>query len=259
MAKRQFEEATARYRTIQKIAISAGGLRASVQRPVRFCLDPIPRTPTGWRALAGRRRCRQSQRRHQLRAGDSTSLMAHLKAMQGGLTDVVKRVQKQFSVAASSRSPVATVMSVRTEQQASALQETAASIQERLPLWRAMPTAHYRRTSWPVCGVGAGGPGWRCRRRSDDHEGDQRQQQEDLRHHRLIDGIAFQTNILALNAAVEAARAVNKDEASRSLPAKCAAWRSAAARWFARSSHRSAPASSASTRGLHWSTRLDRP
>ena len=29
----------------------------------------------------------------------------------------------------------------------------------------------------------------------------------DLRHHRLIDGIAFQTNLLALNAAVEAARA----------------------------------------------------
>ena len=31
--------------------------------------------------------------------------------------------------------------------------------------------------------------------------------QQDRRHHRVIDGIAFQTNILALNAAVEAARA----------------------------------------------------
>jgi hypothetical protein len=44
----------------------------------------------------------------------------------------------------------------------------------------------------------------------------------------VIDGIAFQTNILALNAAVEAAVPASRAAASRSSPARCAAWRSAA-------------------------------
>lgn len=82
------------------------------------------------------------------------------------------------------------------------------SWRHRLPKWRSA-VARWR----------GGGPG------GQHHGRDQHQQQKNCRHHRTIDGIAFQTNILALNAAVEAARAGGRAVCLPWWPAK---WRSLA-------------------------------
>jgi len=54
------------------------------------------------------------------------------------------------------------------------------------------------------------------------HDRNQRRIEEDRRHHRRIDEIAFQTNLLALNAAVEAARAGEQGRGFAVSRAKCA-------------------------------------
>ncbi len=99
-------------------------------------------------------------------------------------------------------------MSGRTEQQASALQQTAASMEELSGTVRQTPTPPSKPTLW------------RNRPRKVAQRGGQAvqevvgtMQEIATRSERVaniisvIDGIAFQTNILALNAAVEAARA----------------------------------------------------
>ena len=101
-------------------------------------------------------------------------------------------------------------LSSRTEQQASSLEETAASMEE-LTSHRASrtPTTRARPTSWPVGASNVAAQGRRRGRRrwSTPWARSTPRRSKIVDIIGVIDGIAFQTNILALNAAVEAARA----------------------------------------------------
>ena len=137
-AKRQIEEATARYRMIQNIATTAvvSGLLFSVCfgfALIRAIGRQLGGEPWEAAAVAQRVAAGELNTSIQLKAGDRTSLMTHLKAMQEGLTELVKRVRANSDCVATASSQIAGGdgdLSVRTEQQASALQETAASMQE---------------------------------------------------------------------------------------------------------------------------------
>ncbi|MBC7681275.1 MAG: methyl-accepting chemotaxis protein, partial [Ferruginibacter sp.] len=68
-----------------------------------------------------------------LKAGDSTSLMAQLKAMQEGLASVVSNVRQGAEGVSAASAEIAqgnSDLSGRTEQQASALEQTAASMEQ---------------------------------------------------------------------------------------------------------------------------------
>jgi methyl-accepting chemotaxis protein-1 (serine sensor receptor) len=215
-AKRQFEEATARYRMIQKIAITAvvSGLLFSVLfgfALIRSLGRQLGGEPWQAAAVAQRVAAGDLHAAIQLRAGDRTSLMAHLKAMQQGLTEVVTRVRTNSDCVATASSQIASGngdLSVRTEQQASALQETAASMQElTAAVTRNADSAlQANQLARAASGLAAKG-GVVVGQVVTTMKGinDSSKKISDIIG--LIDGIAFQTNILALNAAVEAARA----------------------------------------------------
>jgi methyl-accepting chemotaxis protein len=143
--------------------------------------------------------------------GDSSSLMAQLKAMQESLVRVVTNVRQGSESVSTASAEIAQGnhdLSGRTEQQASALEETAASMEELGSTVKQNADnarqANQLAMSASTVAVQGGevvaevvttmkGINESSRRISDIIG--------------VIDGIAFQTNILALNAAVEAARA----------------------------------------------------
>ncbi len=146
-----------------------------------------------------------------LHPSDSTSLMANLKAMQANLNQVVSSVRQASDQVAEASEQIAgdnTDLSQRTEVQASALQQTAASMDElgttvqqnaanaRMANDLALQASQVAQTGGQVVNevIDAMKVINESSRRIADIIG-------------VIDGIAFQTNILALNAAVEAARA----------------------------------------------------
>ena len=147
----------------------------------------------------------------QLRAGDTTSLLANLDAMRAALARIVGQVRSSSESIATGSSQIAsgnTDLSARTEEQAANLEQTAASmeqmsstIQQNVDTVRSATDLARSASATAV------------------HGGDVVRgvvaTMEDITHSSrkigeiisVIDGIAFQTNILALNAAVEAARA----------------------------------------------------
>jgi methyl-accepting chemotaxis protein len=146
-----------------------------------------------------------------LRAGDTTSLMASMKAMRDSLVKVVGNVRQNAEGVATASAQIAQGnqdLSSRTEEQASALEETAASMEElsstvkqnadnarqanQLALNASMVATKGGDVVGQVVGTMKG-------------INDSSKKIADIIS--VIDGIAFQTNILALNAAVEAARA----------------------------------------------------
>jgi methyl-accepting chemotaxis protein len=131
--------------------------------------------------------------------------------MQEGLAEVVKRVRSNSDCVATASSQIASGngdLSVRTEQQASALQETAASMQELTAAVarNADSALQANQLARAASGLAAKG-GVVVGQVVTTMKGinDSSKKISDIIG--LIDGIAFQTNILALNAAVEAARA----------------------------------------------------
>jgi methyl-accepting chemotaxis protein len=146
-----------------------------------------------------------------VRDGDVSSLMADLREMQASLARVVAQVREGSEGVASASGQIAkgnSDLSSRTSHQASALQETAASMAD-LRRTIAATSANARAADELARGasdVAARGGGVVS-------EVVQTMRGIRERSHRIeeiigvIDGLAFQTNILALNAAVEAARA----------------------------------------------------
>jgi len=146
-----------------------------------------------------------------LRAGDRTSLLASLQHMQTSLSGVVATVREGSERVACAGNEIAQGnldLSSRTEQQASSLQETCASMEElgaavKQNAEHAVEADALAKRASEVARRGGeavtrvvqtmGGINESSRRIADIIG--------------TIDGIAFQTNILALNAAVEAARA----------------------------------------------------
>ena len=146
-----------------------------------------------------------------VKPGDSTSLMAQLKAMQQSLIQVVSNVRSGSESVATASAQIAQGnqdLSSRTEEQASALEETAASMEELSSTVKQnadnAKQANQLALSASTVAI-KGGEVVSQVVLTMKGINDSSKKIADIIS--VIDGIAFQTNILALNAAVEAARA----------------------------------------------------
>ncbi len=144
-------------------------------------------------------------------AGDQTSLMSRLAAMQESLQKVVSNVRQNSESVATASAQIAQGnqdLSSRTEEQASALEETAATMEQLGTTVRnnADNAQQANQLAQGASAVAAQG-GEVVGKVVHTMQGisDSSRKIGDIIG--VIDGIAFQTNILALNAAVEAARA----------------------------------------------------
>nr|WP_289623102.1 methyl-accepting chemotaxis protein [Trinickia mobilis] len=146
-----------------------------------------------------------------LRPGDTSSLMASLKAMRDALLQVVSEVRENAEGVATASAQIAQGtldLSSRTEEQAASLEETASSMEELTAAVRhntdnAKQAATLARTASGVAQRGGEVVG-RVVETMREISTSSAKMSEIIA---VIEGIAFQTNILALNAAVEAARA----------------------------------------------------
>ena len=146
-----------------------------------------------------------------LKAGDTTSLMAQLKRMQDSLVGMVAMVHQSSVNVASASEQIAqgnSDLSSRTEEQASALEETAASMEELNSAVRqnADSTRQANQLAQSATAVALQG-GSVVSEVVTTMKGINESSARIADIIGVIDSIAFQTNILALNAAVEAARA----------------------------------------------------
>jgi methyl-accepting chemotaxis protein len=147
----------------------------------------------------------------ELRGGDTTSMMAHLKEMQESLVKVVSNVRTGAEGVSNASAEIASGnndLSARTEAQASSLEETAASMEELSATVKqnadiARQANQLALNASSVAAKGGDVVGQVVNTMKDIN--DSSRKIADIIS--VIDGIAFQTNILALNAAVEAARA----------------------------------------------------
>ncbi len=144
-------------------------------------------------------------------AGDSESLMAHLKGMQDSLTAVVIKVRQGSEGVATASAEIAAgnhALSSRTERQARALEQTAASM-DQLSSTVHQNADNARQSNQLAMSASAvavqGGEVVGQVVQTMKGINDSSRKISDIIS--VIDGIAFQTNILALTAAVEAARA----------------------------------------------------
>jgi methyl-accepting chemotaxis protein len=146
-----------------------------------------------------------------LHGGDTQSVTAAMVRMQNALKAIVRSVRASAEGVATASAEIAQGnldLSSRTEHQASALEATAASMEELDGKVRqnADSAGHARQLAEQASAVAVQGGevvGQVVQTMQGIHAASRKI--EDIIH--VIDGIAFQTNILALNAAVEAARA----------------------------------------------------
>jgi methyl-accepting chemotaxis protein len=146
-----------------------------------------------------------------LRDGDSSSMMAQLKAMQESLVSVVAGVRQNADSVATASAQIAqgnNDLSSRTEEQASALEQTAASM-EQLGSTVSQNADNAKQANQLALGASsvAAKGGEVVGEVVETMKGINDSSRKIADIISVIDGIAFQTNILALNAAVEAARA----------------------------------------------------
>jgi methyl-accepting chemotaxis protein len=146
-----------------------------------------------------------------VRAGDSTSIMAAVQRMQSSLGNTVSRVRNGADGVATASAQIAEGnqdLSSRTEEQASALQQTSATMTELSTTVRSNSDNAQQANQLARGATGAATKGGEVVGRVvDTMKGINDSSRKIAEIISVIDGIAFQTNILALNAAVEAARA----------------------------------------------------
>lgn len=146
-----------------------------------------------------------------LRASDSTSVLANMEVMRAKLADLVRQVRHASESIATGSSQIASGnadLSQRTEEQASNLAQTAASMEEMSATLRQNQDAVQsaaQLTSSARATAAQGGSAMEQVVSTMNAINTSSRKVEDIVG--VIDSIAFQTNILALNAAVEAARA----------------------------------------------------
>lgn len=146
-----------------------------------------------------------------LRNKDQDSLLHAIQTMRMGFSDIVGRVRQGSESVATASTEIAESnqdLSMRTEQQASALQETSASMAELSSMVGqnaedAQQASHLAQSASTKAVQGGAVVAEVVSTMKSIHESS-RQISAIIS---VIEGISFQTNILALNAAVEAARA----------------------------------------------------
>jgi len=138
-------------------------------------------------------------------------LMLALRHMRDQLQKVVAEVRLGADVVASDSAEIAHGnhdLSIRTEEQAQSLQETAAAMRQLgATVGQNEDSAHHANALALAASVVARQGGGEVAKVVDTMRGINETSQRISAILSVIDGIAFQTNILALNAAVEAARA----------------------------------------------------
>jgi methyl-accepting chemotaxis protein len=146
-----------------------------------------------------------------LEKGDTTSLMAQLKAMQDSLAKVVTNVRQGSESVAAASAEIAEGnhdLSARTESQASSLEQTSASMEDLATKVKQNADNAHQANQLALSASAIATSGGEVVAQVVEtmkHINDSSSRIFDIIS--VIDGIAFQTNILALNAAVEAARA----------------------------------------------------
>jgi methyl-accepting chemotaxis protein len=146
-----------------------------------------------------------------LAPGDATSMMARLRTMQTALVQVVAEVRHNADSVATASTQIAqgnADLSGRTEEQATALEQTAASMEQlgstvSRNAEQAREASRLALDAAAIAGRGGEAVGAVVLTM----QGIEHSAQRIAEISAVIDAIALQTNILALNAAVEAARA----------------------------------------------------
>jgi methyl-accepting chemotaxis protein len=147
----------------------------------------------------------------ELQAGDTSSLIANLKFMQNNLTEVVSSIRMGAEAMATATTQIAAEnldLSSRTEQQAHALEQTAASMEDlSITVKKNFESGKHANQLAAFASEIAVKGGTVVTEVVHTMEAINVSSRKIFDIIGVIDGIAFQTNILALNAAVEAARA----------------------------------------------------
>jgi len=215
-ARDAFEQASARYDWLfwGSLALIVVGLSFAMVfgvSTVRIITGQLGGEPAEAKQVAQRVGAGDLSEPIALRSADSGSMMAQLQHMQHSLSGVVQEVRHAAEAVANASAEIALgnqSLSERTEQQAGALQETAASMNElgntvRINAERAVHADDLARNAVQAAEHSGQVVAEVVHTMHDIHESSKRI----VEIIGVIDGIAFQTNILALNAAVEAARA----------------------------------------------------
>ena len=146
-----------------------------------------------------------------LRPGDNFSIMHGIKTMRDNVAHIVANVREGSDGVANSSAEIAQGnhdLSARTEQQASALEQTSAAMETlRSQVIHNADNARQANQSAASASTVAAKGGEVVERVVETMKGINDSSKKISEIISVIDGIAFQTNILALNAAVEAARA----------------------------------------------------
>jgi methyl-accepting chemotaxis protein len=146
-----------------------------------------------------------------LREGDTSSLLAAMKAMVERLRDIALQMQsasRTITVASAELAQGNQDLSSRTEQQASSLQQTAASMEQMNATVKNNADAAKQASQLASAASTVAAKGGTVVNEVVARMGEISAASGKIAEIiGVIDGIAFQTNILALNAAVEAARA----------------------------------------------------
>jgi methyl-accepting chemotaxis protein len=215
-AKREFTEASEHYAVLR--AVIVGGIFVGVLGAalfgfvlVRSITRQLGAEPAQAAAVAERVAAGDLSAAISLQPGDTTSLMAQLKAMQTSLANVVSDVRQNSEAVAAASAQIAQGnidLSSRTEEQASALQQTASSMEQLSSAVKqnADNAKHANERALGASTVAARG-GDVVGQVVSTMRGINESSNKIADIISVIDSIAFQTNILALNAAVEAARA----------------------------------------------------
>jgi methyl-accepting chemotaxis protein len=146
-----------------------------------------------------------------LQAGDKSSSLVAMKAMQDSLVNIVSQVRTGTDTIAHASREIADGnhdLSSRTEQQASSLEKTASSMEQLTATVKQNADSARQANQLAASASDVARKGGEVVSQVVDTMGSINQSARKIVDIiAVIDGIAFQTNILALNAAVEAARA----------------------------------------------------